>query len=59
MFTNLHMLACFVNLLSIKHYLVQFWDKLEASTVNIKYMGSRKLLESQNDNKIQPTFAIF
>ena len=39
MVTNLQMLAYFVNMLPIKHYLVQFWAKLGASTVNIKYMS--------------------
>ena len=39
MVTNLHMLVYFLNLLSIEHYLVQFWAKFWASTANIKCMG--------------------
>ena len=39
MVTNLHVIAHFLNLISNKQYLVQFLDKLWASTANIKGMG--------------------
>ena len=49
MVTNLQMLAYFLNLLSIEHYLEQFWAKFEASTANIKCMGTlQTFIQSQN-----------
>ena len=60
MVTNLHMLAYFLNLLSIKHYLVQFWAKFWASTVNIKCMGILQTFrQSQNESKFQHNSSIF
>ena len=60
MVTNLQMLAYFLNLLSIEHYLVQFWAKFEASTTNIEYMGILQTFgQSQNESKFQSNSSIF
>ena len=60
MVTNLQMLAYFLNLLSIEHYLVQFWTKFEASTANIEYMGILQTFgQSQNESKFQSNSSIF
>ena len=54
------MLAYFLNMLSIKHYLVQFYAKLWASTTNIKCMGVLQTFrQSRNESKFQHSFAIF
>ena len=59
MVNNLQLLAYFLNLLSIKHYLVQFWAKFGASTSNIKCMGvSQTFRQSRNESKFQHNFAI-
>ena len=62
MVTNLQMLAYFLNLLSIEHYLVQFWAKFGASTVNIKCMSILQTLDSlemkANFNPILPYFSL-
>ena len=62
MVTNLQMLAYFLNLLSIKHYLVQFWAKFWNSTANIKWMGVLQILDSPemkaNFNIILPYFSL-
>ena len=39
MVTNLQMIAYFLNVLSIKHYWVQYYAKFGASIANIKSMG--------------------
>ena len=60
MVINLQMLTYFLNLLSIKHYLVQFWAKFWASTVNIESMGVLQTFrQSRNESKFQHNFAIF
>ena len=60
MVTNLQMLAYFLNLLSIEHYLVQFWAKFGASTVNIKCMSILQTFrQSRNESKFQPIFPYF
>ena len=60
MVTNLHMLAYFLNLLSIEHYLVQFWAKFYSSTANIKVMGILQTFrQSQNESKFQQNSSIF
>ena len=61
MATNLQMLAYFLNLLSIKHYLVPFLVKYWASTANIKCMGGalQTFSESRNESKFQHNFAMF
>ena len=60
MVTNLQMLAYFLNLLSIKHYLVQFWAKFWASTVNIKCYGILQTFRhSRNESKFQHNSSIF
>ena len=53
------MLAYFLNLLSIKHYLVQFSAKFGASTANIKRMGALQTFrQSRNESKFLHNFAI-
>ena len=60
MVTNLQVLAYFWNVLSIEHYLVQFWAKFEASTANIKCMGFLQTFrQSPNESKFQPNSSIF
>ena len=60
MVNNLQVLAYFLNFLSIEHYLVQFWAKLYASTVNIKCMGILQTFrQSQDESKFQPNSSIF
>ena len=60
MVTNLQMLAYFLNLLSIKHYLVQFLANLWAIAANIKCMGVLQTFrQSRNESKFQHIFAIF
>ena len=58
MVTNLQMLAYFLNL-SIEHYLVQFWAKFGATTVNIKCMSILQTFrQSRNESKFQPNASI-
>ena len=60
MVTNLQTLAYFLNLLSIEHYLVQFWAKFGASTGNIKCMNILQTFrQSRNESKFQPNSSIF
>ena len=60
MVTNQQMIAYFLKLLSIEHYLVQFWAKFEASTANINCMGILQTFgQSQNESKFQPNSSIF
>ena len=60
MVTNLQMLVYFLNLLSIEHYLVQFWAKFWASTANIKCMGIlHTFWHSRNESKFQHNSSIF
>ena len=60
MVSNLQMLAYFLNLLSIKHYLVEFWDKLWASTANNKCMGVLQTFrQARNESKFQHNIAMF
>ena len=60
MVTNLQMLAYFLNSLSIKHYLVQFWAPVWASTANIKCtVVLQTFRQSENESKFQRNCAIF
>ena len=60
MVTNLQVSPYFLNLLSIEHYLVQFWAKLEASTAKIKFMGILQTFkQSQKESTFQPNSSIF
>ena len=60
MATNLQMLAYFLNMLSIKHYLVPFLAKCWASTANIKGMGALQTFsQSRNESRFQHNFAMF
>ena len=60
MVTNLQRLAYFLNLLSIEHYLEQFWAKFQASSAHIKCMGTLQTVrQSQNESKFQPNSSIF
>ena len=60
MVTNLQMSAYVLNLLSIAHYLVQFWAKLRASTENIKCMSILQTFrQSRNESKFQPNSSIY
>ena len=60
MVTNLHMVAHFLNLISNKYYLVQFFAKLWASTANIKGMGVLQTFRQfRNKSKFQHNSYIF
>ena len=67
MVTNLHMLAYSLNLLSIKHYLVQFWAKFWTLLRTLSAWASYKLLDSlqlkafiepMNRNKFNITYLL-
>ena len=60
MVTNLQILAHFLNLLSIEHYLVQFWAKFGASIVNIKCMSILQTFrQSRNESNFNPILPYF
>ena len=60
MVANLQMVAPCLNPVSNKHLSMQFFDKLWASTANIKGMGILQTLrQSQNEIEIQHYSSMF